>query len=94
MNKYSTPSTNSDSLIVILVGFMYATFLIGTLIILYKIKKSKVFLYFFYGFNLFGPLNTNISSFNDGIHNRSIVNLSTPKANPPCGGQPYLKNSK
>ena len=47
-----------------------------------------------YGSILLGPLNINIVSFNEPVSNNNIVILSTPIAKPPCGGQPYLKNSR
>ena len=59
-----------------------------------SIKKLGFPSYIYYGFNLLGPLNKNSVSLRFGIPNKSIVNLSTPIANPPCGGHPCLKKSK
>ena len=60
-----------------------------------SVEVIKNFFYYnYYGSNLLGPLNKNIVSFNDPVANNNIVTLSTPRANPPCGGQPYLKNSR
>jgi len=47
---------------------------------------------FNYGVNLSGPRNRNIASFKLASSNRFIVIRSSPRPNPPCGGQPYLKN--
>ena len=68
--------------------------------ILYKFPchiHNNIYMSFFqvvYGSILLGPLNINIVSFNEPVSNNNIVILSTPIAKPPCGGQPYLKNSR
>ena len=57
-------------------------------------KRGKVLYFYYYGFKRFGPLNKNCDSLMVGTPKINIVSLSTPIANPPCGGQPYLKNSR
>ena len=89
---YRTPSHRATAQITSIIppiGIMHptgSTISLFTLIIPIYISS--------YGSILFGPLNINIVSFNAPVSNKSIVNLSIPSANPPCGGHPYLKNSK
>ena len=46
-----------------------------------------------YGVRRFGPRKINIASL-IVRPSSSIVRRSMPKPKPPCGGQPYLKNSR
>ena len=46
-----------------------------------------------YGFRRFGPRKINMASLMVRPSS-SMVSRSTPRPNPPCGGQPYLKNSR
>ena len=45
-----------------------------------------------YGFSRFGPRKMNMASLMV-MPSSSMVRRSTPRPKPPCGGQPYLKNS-
>jgi hypothetical protein len=47
-----------------------------------------------YGVSRFGPRNRNVASRSDSSPSVSISTLPSPIANPPCGGQPYRKQSR